>query len=113
MPPLVHASAGSTFEPTEHRDTHDEQTGGGVHAQERIRRDHLEHVPHNRRQRADATSNGTQATGDSLTLKSFLLSHKIMVAGPGIEPDAPDSEPGVLPMHHPAIEEAVTQNSFR
>ena len=43
--------------------------------------------------------NGGHAGGHGLSMKSFLLSQKVMVAGPGIEPGSPDSYSGVLPMH--------------
>lgn len=42
---------------------------------------------------------GGHPGGHGLSMKPFLLSQKIMVAGPGIEPGAPGSYPGVLPMH--------------
>lgn len=69
-------SAGNTLELAEHRDAHADQASGGKHAQKRVRHDHLEHVPHDRRQRADRTSDSAQATSHSLSLKPFLLSLK-------------------------------------
>jgi len=92
-------SAGRPLELAEYRNAHADQTGRSEHAQQWIGDDHLKNVPHHRSKRAGRRDNAGQPTGNSTFLQSFLLPCRMMVAGPGVEPGAPDAKSGVLPMH--------------
>lgn len=96
--PSSKASVGRPLELLKHLDANAKQPGGDKHAQQRIGRNHRKDVANQRCESTRRGSNGTHATRNSL-LKSLLLSLGLMVAGPGIEPGAPGSDLGVLPMH--------------
>jgi len=93
------SSAGSPLELAKYRNAHTDQTGRGEHAQQRIRDDHLKDITYHRCERTGRRDDAGQAAGSSTFLQSFLLPYKIMVAGPGVGPGAPDAKSGVLPMH--------------
>lgn len=44
-----------------------------------------------------------EACNSDFSRSATLLSYKIMGAGSGFEPEVPENETGMLPLHHPAI----------
>lgn len=76
-------STGAALELPEYRNRHADQTGGAKHTKQRIRRDHLEHVPNHRCQCRHSASNGRDT---SSSLDAPLLPLKVLVAGVGFEP---------------------------
>lgn len=101
--PLSAASAASgTLGLPEDGKAQGDQTGAQEHQQHGICRHDVPHVTDQFSQRRGVTKNGSHSGGRSL-LKSTLLSKKCMVAGRGVEPLFPASEPGLLPLQHPAM----------
>ena len=95
--------SGSVPQGGENTDPHGQQARRHKQRENGVAGHQLPHLAHQLYDGVHRGHNGAHAGCNSLTLKPFLLSLSLMVAGPGIEPGAPGSKPGVLPMHYPAV----------
>lgn len=110
---------GRTLGLSEDSDTSPDQTGRKKHDQQRVGNHQVKDAANQGGESGNRSRNGANPSRNCL-LRSFLLSHKMimtqyshpnsrhkahlgLVAGVGFEPTTPGSEPGKLPLLHPAI----------
>lgn len=98
--PLLSRSApGGVTQGDEDTDADGQKPGGDAQREQGITGHEVPALPHKLYDSIHSGHYGGHPGGHGLSMKPFLLSQKVMVAGPGIEPGAPESHSGVLPMH--------------
>lgn len=111
--PCLSAASG-TLDSPEHTYTDTDQASGKKQRQKCVTGHHRPNATHQTGDGVHAAQNGSHSSCNSF-LKSFHLSKDFALrldAGAGIEPTAPASKSGMLPLHYPAIKESRSSHNL-
>lgn len=97
--PLPRSASGGVAQGSEDTNADRQKPGGDAQRKQGIAGHEVPALPHQLYDGIHSGQYGGHSSGHGLSLRSLLLSQKVMVAGPGIEPGVPGADPGVLPMH--------------